>query len=108
MRIPQPGLLQLNKDDLLRDVRDRLAERFPDYADESEYDASDPAWIAPGRFPARPPGPTTRQPWRHPEGASGMRLVRPLGFPSGRPGGANQRPSDRRGNVLRPAEHRCV
>ena len=45
MRIPQPGLLQLNKDDLLRDVRDRLAERFPDYADESEYDASDPAWI---------------------------------------------------------------
>ena len=44
-RIPQPGLLQLDKDDLLRDVRDRLAERFPDYADESEYDASDPAWI---------------------------------------------------------------
>jgi len=45
VRIPQPGLLQLDKDDLLRDVRDRLAERFPDYADESEYDASDPAWI---------------------------------------------------------------
>ena len=45
MRIPQPGLLQLDKDDLLRDVRERLAERFPDYADESEYDASDPAWI---------------------------------------------------------------
>lgn len=45
MRIPQPGLLQLDKDDLLRDVRDRLAERFPDYGDESEYDASDPAWI---------------------------------------------------------------
>lgn len=45
MRIPQPGLLQLNREDLLRDVRERLAERYPDYADETEYDATDPAWI---------------------------------------------------------------
>ena len=46
VRIPQPGLLQLDKDDLLRRcTRERLARRFPDYADESEYDASDPAWI---------------------------------------------------------------
>ena len=45
MRIPQPGLLQLNKEDLLRDVREQLAERYPDYADESEYDATDPAWL---------------------------------------------------------------
>jgi hypothetical protein len=45
VRVPQPGLLQLNREDLLRDVRERLAERYPDYADESEYDATDPAWV---------------------------------------------------------------
>lgn len=45
MRVPQPGLLQLNKEELLKDVRERLAERYPDYADETDYDATDPAWI---------------------------------------------------------------
>ena len=45
MRVPQPGLLQLDKEDLLNDVREWLAERYPDYADESDYDATDPAWI---------------------------------------------------------------
>lgn len=45
MRVPQPGLLQLDKEDLLNDVRERLAQRYPDYADESDYDATDPAWI---------------------------------------------------------------
>jgi len=45
VRVPQPGLLQLNREELLQDVRDRLAERYPDYADESDYDATDPAWV---------------------------------------------------------------
>lgn len=45
MRVPQPGLLKLNKDDLLADLRARLAERYPDYATESDYDSTDPAWI---------------------------------------------------------------
>ena len=45
MRIPPPGLLKLNRDELLRDVRERLAEHYPDYADEDEFDSTDPAWI---------------------------------------------------------------
>ncbi|MGC6508957.1 MAG: hypothetical protein ACON4U_11100 [Myxococcota bacterium] len=45
MRVPQPGLLKLNKEDLLADLRVRLSERYPDYANESDFDATDPAWI---------------------------------------------------------------
>ncbi|MBM74778.1 MAG: hypothetical protein CMK59_05210 [Proteobacteria bacterium] len=45
MRVPLPGLLRLDRQDLLNDVRERLAEKYPDYKDESEYDATDPAWI---------------------------------------------------------------
>ena len=45
MRVPPPGLLKLNRQDLLNDVRARLAEKYPDYADESDLDATDQAWI---------------------------------------------------------------
>ena len=45
MRVPPPGLLKLDRVALLRDVRERLAEHYPDYADEDEFDATDPAWI---------------------------------------------------------------
>ncbi len=45
MRVPPPGLLKLDRAELLRDVRERLAEHYPDYADEDEFDSTDPAWI---------------------------------------------------------------
>ena len=45
MRVPSPGLLKIDKEQLLRDVRTRLAEKYPDYADESQFDATDPAWV---------------------------------------------------------------
>ena len=45
MRVPPPGLLKLDREDLLRDLRERLAEHYPDYADEDEFDSTDPAWI---------------------------------------------------------------
>ena len=43
MRVPSPGLLKIDKEQLLQDVRTRLAEKYPDYADESQFDATDPA-----------------------------------------------------------------
>lgn len=45
MRVPPPGLLKLDRGTLLRDLRARLAEHYPDYANESDLDATDPAWI---------------------------------------------------------------
>lgn len=45
MRVPPPGLLKLNKEDLLADLRVRLSENYPDYETESDYDSTDPAWI---------------------------------------------------------------
>ena len=45
MRVPSPGLLKIDKEQLLKDVRTRLAEKYPDYADESQFDATDPAWV---------------------------------------------------------------
>lgn len=45
MRVPPPGLLKLDRSELLRDVRERLAEHYPDYADQDEFDSTDPAWI---------------------------------------------------------------
>jgi hypothetical protein len=38
-------LLKLDREELLRDLRERLAEHYPDYADEDEFDSTDPAWI---------------------------------------------------------------
>jgi hypothetical protein len=45
MRVPRPDLLKLTKESLLEDVRERLGEKYPDYKEESEYDATDPAWV---------------------------------------------------------------
>ncbi|MFT4976221.1 MAG: hypothetical protein ACI8S6_002117 [Myxococcota bacterium] len=45
MRVPPPGLLKLDRAALLRDLRERLAEHYPDYADEEDFDSTDPAWI---------------------------------------------------------------
>jgi hypothetical protein len=45
VRVPPPGLLKLDREALLLDVRARLAEHYPDYADETDLDATDPAWI---------------------------------------------------------------
>ena len=45
MRVPPPGLLKLDRETLLLDLRERLAERYPDYANEDDFDATDPAWI---------------------------------------------------------------
>ncbi|MFH1466861.1 MAG: hypothetical protein ABIO70_20930 [Pseudomonadota bacterium] len=44
MRIPPPQLLKLNAADLLEDVRERLAEALPGYADGPD-DPTDPAWL---------------------------------------------------------------
>lgn len=44
MRVPPPGLLKLDREALLRDVRERLAERIPHYRD-TEYDPTDPGWL---------------------------------------------------------------
>lgn len=45
MRVPPPGLLKLDREALLQDLRERLSEHYPDYADEDEFDSTDPAWI---------------------------------------------------------------
>jgi hypothetical protein len=45
MRVPRPDLLKLTKESLLEDVRERLGEKYPDYKEETEYDATDPAWV---------------------------------------------------------------
>ena len=45
MRVPPPGLLKLDRAALLRDLRERLAEHYPDYSNEDELDSTDPAWI---------------------------------------------------------------
>ena len=44
MRVPQPGLLKLNKEDLLADLGASFWA-LSDYANESDFDATDPAWI---------------------------------------------------------------
>lgn len=44
MRVPAPASLKLSRDELLRDVRERLAERLPQYSDD-QYDPTDPGWI---------------------------------------------------------------
>lgn len=44
MRVPQPGLLKLEQEALLRDVRDRLAERMPSYQENID-DPTDPGWL---------------------------------------------------------------
>ena len=44
MRIPHPGTLKLDREQLLEDVRTRLAQALPDYA-EGEEDPSDPGWM---------------------------------------------------------------
>lgn len=44
MRVPPPGTLKLDRRALLRDVRERLAERLPAYADASA-DPTDPGWM---------------------------------------------------------------
>ncbi len=44
MRVPPPGLLKLDRKLLLRDVRERLAERLPHYKN-AEDDPTDPGWL---------------------------------------------------------------
>jgi hypothetical protein len=44
MRVPPPGTLKLDRRALLRDVRERLAERLPAYA-EATTDPTDPGWL---------------------------------------------------------------
>ena len=44
MRVPPPGSLKLDRRALLRDVRDRLAERLPKFA-SGETDLTDPGWM---------------------------------------------------------------
>lgn len=44
MRVPSPGLLKLDRKALLRDVRERLADRLPRYATGPD-DPTDPGWI---------------------------------------------------------------
>lgn len=44
MRVPPPGLLKLDRDLLLKDVRARLAEAIPKYANP-DYDPTDPGWL---------------------------------------------------------------
>lgn len=44
MRVPPPDLLKIDRKALLRDVRHRLAERLPQYADGDD-DPTDPAWL---------------------------------------------------------------
>ncbi len=44
MRVPPPGLLKLEQEALLRDVRERLAERMPSYQDNID-DPTDPGWL---------------------------------------------------------------
>ncbi len=44
MRVPPPASLKLDREELMRDVRERLAARMPQYG-ESEPDPTDPAWL---------------------------------------------------------------
>ena len=44
MRVPPPGLLKLDRDELLRDVQDRLSQIQPSLA-EGAQDPTDPAWL---------------------------------------------------------------
>lgn len=44
MRVPPPGLLKLDRDLLLKDVRARLAEALPRYANP-DHDPTDPGWL---------------------------------------------------------------
>lgn len=44
MRVTPPKSLKLDRQELLRDVRERLAERLPQYAGD-EHDPTDPAWL---------------------------------------------------------------
>jgi hypothetical protein len=44
VRVPPPGLLKLEQEALLRDVRDRLAERMPSYQENID-DPTDPGWL---------------------------------------------------------------
>ena len=44
MRVPPPGLLKLDREALLRDVRERLKDRLPTYG-EGELDLTDPGWL---------------------------------------------------------------
>lgn len=44
MRVPPPGLLKLDRKQLLRDVRDRLVDRLPRYGSGPD-DPTDPGWI---------------------------------------------------------------
>lgn len=45
MRVPPPSSLKLDREELLRDVRDRIAERLPNYGPDNEPDPTDPGWI---------------------------------------------------------------
>lgn len=44
MRVPPPGLLKVDRGLLLQDVRERLAERIPHYAN-LDQDPTDPGWL---------------------------------------------------------------
>ena len=44
MRVPHPGSLKLDREQLLEDVRARLSQALPEYAD-GEEDPSDPGWL---------------------------------------------------------------
>ena len=44
MRVPPPGQLKLDRDELLRDVQDRLSQIQPSLA-EGAHDPTDPAWL---------------------------------------------------------------
>ena len=45
MRVPPPNLLKLEKDTLLEDLRNKLAEKYSDYTTPEDGDATDPAWV---------------------------------------------------------------
>jgi hypothetical protein len=44
VRVPPPGSLRIDHQQLLKDLRERLAERIPEYADR-EDDPTDPGWL---------------------------------------------------------------
>ena len=45
LRVPPPASLKLDREALLRDVRDRISERLPHYGPDTEPDPTDPGWI---------------------------------------------------------------
>lgn len=45
MRVPPPDLLKIDRKALLRDVRHRLGQRLPQYAEGEDDDPTDPAWL---------------------------------------------------------------